>query len=476
MTKIEIHNLHHIYSLLSIVILVSVALCITSVCDVIAEPAIFGRFENIDSEYESNVDRARYVLNNSAILDNLPVDILSTTYSSDGKTLNGTIWVSNPIYDRMHNEYVQRNLTFTMWIYSEDDMNTHNITVYPNSDGTWTKVVKEYEPDVLYWEDLPTEQQVPELTYRIVNSVYNYTSFYMNGQRYVDISVNMDTIRMQDTYWVGFGVDAINRNGTALSDYVLLEHAPPKQKIIDYSLPKEIVKVKAGDQEIRTMSINTTDLNTEETYTFTDANKEDNIMINFEPESVTLPLTGVVNTKLIVKAEGDAYKGNPTLTNQSVTVSSSTEGGEPSDWNETFDIEILPPLSPLENISNILTNNYATYLIPLAVTSVFAIWLFKRIDKSKSDFGWIKVKDILTVDASVIAGVLVFLTIGASEVFSGNAIQQVGILTASIVFPFAIAAIRTLISGHIEKQGIKFMTMGFAYLMISVILVAFIQR
>jgi hypothetical protein len=38
----------------------------------------------------------------------------------------------------------------------------------------------------------------------------------------------------------------------------------------------------------------------------------------------------------------------------------------------------------------------------------------------------IRVRDILTVDASVIAGVLIFITVGASEVFSGKAIQQVG--------------------------------------------------
>ena len=86
----------------------------------------------------------------------------------------------------------------------------------------------------------------------------------------------------------------------------------------------------------------------------------------------------------------------------------------------------------------------------------------------------IRVKDILTVDASVIAGVLIFLTVGAAFA-SGEAIQQVGILTASIVFPFAIAAIRTLIKGTVEEYGVKFMIAGFVYLMTSVILIALIQ-
>jgi hypothetical protein len=83
---------------------------------------------------------------------------------------------------------------------------------------------------------------------------------------------------------------------------------------------------------------------------------------------------------------------------------------------------------------------------------------------------------ILAVDASVIAGFLIFLTIGASDFFEGKIIQQVEILTASIVFPFAIAAIRTLMKGNVEEYGIKFMIAGFIYLMTSVILIAFIQK
>lgn len=88
----------------------------------------------------------------------------------------------------------------------------------------------------------------------------------------------------------------------------------------------------------------------------------------------------------------------------------------------------------------------------------------------------IKVKDVLTVDASVIDGVLIFLTVGAPDIFEGKIIQQVGILPASTVFPFAIAAIRTLAMGNVEEYGIKFMLAGFIYLMTSVILIAFNQK
>ena len=45
----------------------------------------------------------------------------------------------------------------------------------------------------------------------------------------------------------------------------------------------------------------------------------------------------------------------------------------------------------------------------------------------------------------------------------------------SIVFPFAIAAILTLIKGKVEQYGVKFMIIGFIYLMASIVLIAFIQ-
>jgi hypothetical protein len=179
--------------------------------------------------------------------------------------------------------------------------------------------------------------------------------------------------------------------------------------------------------------------------------------------------------KMIIKADKDTYKSNPTLINQTVIDNSINVDGITLSYNETFSIEILPPFNDAENIGIALRNNNLTYVIPLGITSVFAIWLYKRLPKKTYDPEQMKVQDLLTVDASVIAGVLIFLTVGASGVFTGRFIQQVGILTASIVFPFAIAAIATLIKGRVEEYGIKFMIIGFIYLMASVILIAFIQ-
>ena len=71
------------------------------------------------------------------------------------------------------------------------------------------------------------------------------------------------------------------------------------------------------------------------------------------------------------------------------------------------------------------------------------------------------IRDFLTVDTSLIAGALIFFTLGASGVFTGTIIQQTGILTTTAVFPFAIAAMATLVHAMTEQYGVKFMIIGF---------------
>jgi len=438
---------------------------------------------NIDKNYISylnknkyvNVDLYKYKANNTSSFDNLPVDILSAIYFSDGKTLNATIWLSDPIYGERHNYYVHSNLIFSMGIFSEGQEPTHVINIYPNEDGTWTKIVQEYEP-VIYFAQLPLER-IPTQSNRIIESIHNYTGFYEDHQRYIDLSVDLDNLGSPDSYWVGFNVYAIDENSFLLNDNVLMEHAPPKKRIMVPNWPNNIHIRAGGETTLAEMSINSTDLNVPETFKFTDANKTDGVEVQFQPSEVKVPVTGITKIKLVIKAEKDEYIGNPTFTNQTIAIQGKTIAGAigPKFYWILPNLEIKPPLRFEEKVGDILRNSVITYIIPVVVTSVFIIWLSRYISKKRDPY-WIRVKDMLTVDASVIAGVLIFLTIGASEVFSGEAIQQVGILTASIVFPFAIAAIITIIKGHVEIFGTKLMIAGFVYLMTSVVLVAFIQK
>jgi YVTN family beta-propeller protein len=76
--------------------------------------------------------------------------------------------------------------------------------------------------------------------------------------------------------------------------------------------------------------------------------------------------------------------------------------------------------------------------------------------------------DIVTIDATVLVGVLIFLTV--TEGFDPSEQYQINVITASIVFPFALSAIIGVTRR--EKLATRLMIAGFLNLMISTILIA----
>jgi hypothetical protein len=79
--------------------------------------------------------------------------------------------------------------------------------------------------------------------------------------------------------------------------------------------------------------------------------------------------------------------------------------------------------------------------------------------------------DVITINASVIAGVLVFLSI--LEGFERTQQTQISFITANIVFPFAISAILAITKRY--DFALRLMVAGFINLMISVILIALMR-
>lgn len=79
--------------------------------------------------------------------------------------------------------------------------------------------------------------------------------------------------------------------------------------------------------------------------------------------------------------------------------------------------------------------------------------------------------EILTIDATVIIGVLIFLTF--SEGFDPSEQYQINVITASIVFPFAISAVIGITMR--EKLATRLMIAGFINLMVSIILIAIMR-
>lgn len=401
----------------------------------------------------------------------LPLDIKSASFVSDGKFLNATIWLFNPLYSGNYDIYIKNNFTFTVFI----DLPTttvpepvYSMIVSPQGNGTWKKTIAEDEPGIL--ASIPSSPETSNnVSHRVIDTTNNYSGFYRDGERYVNFSIDLAKISYPSKYFVAVQTSIINSTTSAeVLDYTFDYPAPPAENKISYYWEKP-VQIRAGSDKSLKLFINSSDLTAKETETFYDANSSSGIEISFSPNPVSVERTGINFTNMLIKADESLYTGSPTTINEIIKIDARTEGNVTVSDSRSISLEILPPISAGEYL--VQTN--LTYIIPIGVTAVIALWISKKIDRIKN-YDSITMETILTVDASVIAGVLIFLTIGSASVFSG-VIQKVGVLTASIVFPFAISALRSLITGRVDSFGIKFTVAGFIYLMTSVIVIGFVN-
>ena len=439
---------------------------------------------NIDDEY-----------NSTSIMADLPLDILSATSLSDGRFLNGTLWLSTPIYKQSHLDYVNSNLTFNMFIsfVSEPDY-VYGVRIQPERDGTWTKVI---------WENEPYHPRLDKNGYtnKTLQTIHNYTGFFENGNRYIDLTLDLGAIGFPDRYYVNYNTTA-NYNGTFLNDFLMMRTTVPTlTNLVTYNWPNFLnpLELRAGEEKSVDILVKSTDLYTDIFNIISDTDETDGFIMNFDPSRLYIPHNGLAKTKLTIKAAYNVSNGHYTLPIQRQSLTSG--GILDSPINETINVEILPPQSTIEETSKLLQiNSSVTAFMPLIITSFVGLALFRFLNKNSSSLISLTSGELIAIDVSVIVGVLIFLTIGGVELSpsdvdihddpsltpteeysreddqDSNRINlTVGLLTASIVYPFAISAIRVLVKGSAE-YGIKFMVLGFAYLMVSLVILAFLHQ
>jgi hypothetical protein len=404
------------------------------------------------------------IIRNGTVL----LDIVSSTYVSDGRYLNGTIWMLDPLYIKDHALYVKNNLTFVVFVYTNEEIAptysltpTYSLIISPQQDGTWQKIFIEMEPDVL--SERVTSQKVIDVT-------NNYTGLFEDGNRYVDFSIDLEKISYPDIYWLDFQTSTTDfTSGIKFKDNTFIYRAPPLESKLSYDWEKPL-RIRPGSEQTFKLFINSTDQPVKQTLLFSDSNSSDKIHVSFNPNNVAIEPTGknFTNMKIIVDKEAQAE--TQSKIDKIISVSVKTE--ENTEWRNrdslVLSIELLPSLS----IGDFLIDAKLIYVIPIAVTTLIVLWVSRKIDRVKK-YSSLNADDLLNADATIIAGVLIFLTIGSVE-FS-QIINKIGILTASIVLPFALAAVRMLIKGEAESLGIKFMAAGFVYMMTSVIVIGFVN-
>lgn len=411
---------------------------------------------------------------NSTYPYDIPLNIAQETYTSDGENINATLWLFNGISDSNHSYYAGLNLTYNMLIeipLLDGNLDSaYLISIYPEKDGTWTRKVVEREPSTY-------------LTEKILEFRRNYTDFYEDGNRYIELSLNLKSIGYPDKYRVSFYTHVDNYKGfDKLEDWSPWDSIPPGPVSITYDWPSP-THVRVGEITDLTVPINAQGLNEPRNLTLRDANTTDKIGLFFDPPYLIMPLNGTEYTKISIFVREDFDLGDRinvqtvNITSRAYDETSQTTMGAPVEESQSFNAVVSPSFSIAEKMSNSLNNfliNYfGIYIIPLGITSIFASILSRRID-TESLVKSISISDLLTLNGSIIAGVLIFLTLGGTGFIEMERFRKIGILTASIVYPFALSAIVTLTTGSIEK-GVKFIIPGFVYLMVSIVLIVFVD-
>jgi hypothetical protein len=429
--------------------------------------------ENVDT-----IDRNRTLLYEPQLL---PIDISSISFLSDARFLNATFWLSSPLEKENFPRYANSNISFQMSVYIEGDKDgesQYDVAIMPQSNGSWTYTIKEYAPF--------SEGKQINKDYRILErKVYSDTDYFVAGVNYVDLSLDLDKIGFPSDYIVGFFSTAYN-NYNYLVDTIQNERVPPRSNAITFTLP-EPLQLDKGEENIVNMSVNAIDLNEESIVRLSDGNVSDNSVIQFSPNSIDVPLNGSVNAKMSIRVLESMEEGDTALSfNVNVTGKS---GIESLPWKEEFDATIVAPdqiAKIMETISSFLGSSPVTYTAPTIIALIVALppisnRIVRAIQSNKSDSDKNTKSDpIIGASGGIITGVLIFLTFADNSVFSRAILLSA--MTATIVIPFAISIIILITAGDKDenkikagRNAVKFMVIGFAYLIPTIIVSALVR-
>ena len=211
------------------------------------------------------------------------------------------------------------------------------------------------------------------------------------------------------------------------------------------------------------------------------------INLSFSPKMIKLPLNGSNNWQLQITAPGNITSNNYTLmVNEKFIPISGSIGGTTK--YHSFNIEVLKPPGLIESVRQFLTPQI-TFEILLGTTLVVAsplIWYAWKKAQQQNLMG--TKNDILQINATVMVGVLILLTLGSTVLKHLNT-TEISVITAFIIFPFAVSSIMVVISkapkdekDHREpdkvlklfQASIMAMVVGFVYIITAVITIAFV--
>lgn len=308
-----------------------------------------------------------------------PPDIQAVTYSSDGKNLRATMWLSDTISDLPMNatDYLSPPFKEVPWYKVRYAVALGIHSVY-DTEGT--------DYSVRYVWDILNKNWTRELQEQSPIAIINLNETYLNefysAKPYINFALNLSQVTSPRNYDLLFySVDMFVKNGLLcrMVDITNRVYVPPPEftiKISPSSITLRPLDQKSAELQIKSNS----DVKAQ---AYLSPNQRDgNVTLNFVPNRTSLSSYGLTSSELIINASDNA-KPRPYTLPISVNISIPTEAktrrspttGEivlnpisaNISENSNFTVTVLPPFTIDDHIKNF----YNSFVYPLS-----GIWIF----------------------------------------------------------------------------------------------------
>ncbi len=293
-------------------------------------------------------------------------DISAVTYSSNGKTLNATIWLYYPLIQPPLNasEWLTPPIKDDPWYriiygmaisirsaYDIEGSDYHARNIWNVYDESWTRILEEMPPTI-------NETKVSDIK-------DNYAGFFEGEKKYIDLSLDLSSVTYPDRYSLLFYTQYIFiKDGRlcAVSDISSQVSIPPPEFTISTS-PNNI-DLRPGEEKTIRLQIKS-DTNTKSEVSFS-TNQTDDIKLSLSPKKTSIPPHGLATSHLHIEVSDNAQPFEYTLplsANMSIPTESKMRGSVINDItrnsvsaniteNSNFTLTVLPPLRPDEHLNN----------------------------------------------------------------------------------------------------------------------------
>jgi hypothetical protein len=465
------------------------------------------QYNNYIFAYSPSFSRL-YAADNPVHLNETHVQYLtSATYTSDGRTLSATLWLYSQIYDNQSYDGLRYGIR--IWLGNAVVGSAYyprpiyDIYIEQQRNGTWAENTIEYENGLL-----GTGSQKP------LQTEHRYTGLSNQGSKYINLFLDLDTIGYPDEYHM---LSYVQKNSKMLDETYFA--SVPQTTIIRcgiFCIAPIWGSIRVFPAEISNISIpiysnqftNESFANFRQIFKihlYQDSGFNNHgIKLKFNPDTIEIPTYGFTKTDLKVTTPDNIPNENYTLkVNEfwSALVNGQPRNLNPNKTQSLFNIEVLKSPNLIQRLSQFLIANtvYTVAILlgtTLAISTPLLFYVWKKERQSiLIDF---KKSEILQINSTVMVGVLILLTLGTSILRHINT-TVISLITASIIFPFAISSVMVVISKIPTKEkqqnkqqknqfiddypgtGLKLfpasimaMLVGFVYIISAVITLAFI--